>query len=100
MLKVIILLLAVISIASARLVCTPNYCDDVQCEELDCEDGQIVKEHNSSCGCCPTCYTEIQEGESCYRPPIISNSPPTSGCAEGLTCESNDICIPSCDSDE
>lgn len=52
------LLLTVASAVTYAIVCPPDYCSRVDCEDLtDClrENGQKVREKGSFCNCCDIC---------------------------------------------
>ena len=46
-------------IVAEAIVCPPNFCNDMTCEELSCEKGQVLKEKGGFCGCCNKCVTVL-----------------------------------------
>ncbi|KAI8492388.1 receptor antagonist [Branchiostoma belcheri] len=84
---VIIFLLSVISCACAAILCPPNFCDSVTCEEVTSEtcEGR-VQDGGSMCGCCDTCITQIPLGMNCYQTMLLG-VPATSECEQGTKCD-------------
>lgn len=58
MLLKVFLLLAIASSATYAIVCPPNFCSKIDCEDLtNClaENGQKVREKGGFCRCCDIC---------------------------------------------
>ena len=85
MLKSVLFLLAVVTVASA-IVCRGNICDTVRCRQIEsCPEGQRIKEKGGFCACCDSCVQILGKGDRCGPP--LKGVPPTSECDTGLTCD-------------
>ncbi|KAG8187906.1 hypothetical protein JTE90_001668 [Oedothorax gibbosus] len=83
-LEVFLLLTAALTVSS-RIVCTPDFCDKIQCTpDLSCGPNQELDPHGSFCGCCPACITIIEKGQTCHPSIFVGGPPPTEKCRDGI----------------
>ncbi|GFR28943.1 uncharacterized protein TNCT_158121 [Trichonephila clavata] len=96
MFKYIVLLSVVLAVSQA-IVCPPDFCSRVDCEDLtDCleSNGQKVREKGSYCNCCDICVKVLGENEACVPESDFLGVIITSECATGLFCDpSLKVCI-------
>ncbi|XP_023213181.1 uncharacterized protein LOC111615973 [Centruroides sculpturatus] len=83
------ILFCAVIVTSQALVCRPETCSKIVCEDLEGCEGRngVVKEKGGFCGCCDLCVVQLREGEPCPLP--LLGVPPRSECAEGLQCNSH-----------
>ncbi|XP_066300584.1 nidogen-2-like [Branchiostoma lanceolatum] len=82
-----IFLLSVISCACAAILCPPNFCDSMLCEEVTSENCEgRVQEGGSVCGCCDSCIAQIPLGVGCHQTMLLG-LPATSECEQGSKCD-------------
>ncbi|XP_035658116.1 uncharacterized protein LOC118403499 [Branchiostoma floridae] len=82
-----IFLLSVVSCACAAILCPPNFCDSMLCEDMTSENCEgRVQEGGSVCGCCDTCISQIPLGQNCHQT-ILLGVPATSECEQGTKCD-------------
>uniref|UniRef100_T1IZE7 Thyroglobulin type-1 domain-containing protein n=1 Tax=Strigamia maritima TaxID=126957 RepID=T1IZE7_STRMM len=69
----------------AAFVCPPNYCDQINCNNVgSCQNGYI-KQRSSTCGCCDTCIKYLDEGDSCWNH-FLLGVPLKTDCKTGYYC--------------
>ncbi|GFY45567.1 uncharacterized protein TNIN_280471 [Trichonephila inaurata madagascariensis] len=100
MCKILFLVLAGIAVIGARIPCTKNYCEKLQCKQETCGENQVLVKNGGSCGCCDMCKTIIKEGEACPQRRFVGGPPPAWECEMGTTCmDTGDgwICLRDCE---
>nr|CAD7428015.1 unnamed protein product [Timema monikensis] len=70
------------------VVCTPNFCDSVRCQNVDLETCHGEYQPNGgTCGCCSICIKILREGNTCPGIPLRGGPPPIEKCDKGLDCK-------------
>ncbi|KAL3836953.1 hypothetical protein ACJMK2_022355 [Sinanodonta woodiana] len=77
------LLFAAILVCTQAIVCPPNFCNSVDCQDVSACNGVLQK---GFCGCCDVCTTVINEGQLCLSS-IFLGVPSNTACADGLHCD-------------
>ncbi|XP_031349613.1 fungal protease inhibitor-1-like [Photinus pyralis] len=77
---------------ATSIVCTPNFCDSVNCiNDEVCGPNQVLKPA-SFCNCCKKCVTILKENQRCSSLlDSLRGFPKLHECDEGLVCI-NDVC--------
>ena len=86
----LVVVVAFIAVSEARIACTPNFCDNVKCdngltrETCESNDNKLFVVKGGICGCCDACYTKLREGDYCGWG--VVGLPPKTRCDHGLEC--------------
>ncbi|KAI1288015.1 hypothetical protein HDE_09700 [Halotydeus destructor] len=92
--KFLIVAFALVAISEA-IVCPPNYCASVKCneeltEESCSQSGGVFKKNGGFCGCCDHCPKKLAEYANCFGT-LLRGAPASVVCPEGFHCNAKTV---------